>query len=214
MGKYAKDKWLQFTGSIDWSDVATFEVWCPNVTDAYIDGFNLGGAQVTRIAKNSTNITANKAKMKVITDTTPKDDTLTYGTPGTTDLGLMAQLAYSELLRLQKSCIIGSASTPMIKDAFPGQWFHIHAKEKVDGSFTIDQDFRATKITHIISPSGFFTNLNLTNDLTNSHARLTYEDKNKVAAAQRPEYQDRQAASIKAGQVDIYVTPFIEDYPS
>jgi len=214
VGKYSKDKWLHPTNSIDWSALESVEIWCPTVQDAYLDAFNFGGAQVTRIAKNSTNITANKVKMKIITDTTPKDDTLLSGTAGTTDIGLMAQLAYSELLRHQKSSVVGTVTTPMIKDALPGQWFHIHAKEKADGSFTFNEDFRATKIVHVISPSGFWTSLELTNDLTNSHARAAYDDRNKVSAANRPDYQDRQATSIKAGNVDIYVTPLIEDYPS
>jgi hypothetical protein len=33
-------------------------------------------------------------------------------------------------------------------------------------------------------------------------------------AAQRPNYQDRQAASIKAGDIDITVQRLEKDYPS
>lgn len=210
---YSIDQW-QIVNNMDWGAISSIEIWCPNVQYVYLDAFNIGGAQVTRIAKNSTNITANKVKMRTITDTTPKDDTLTAGTPGTTDTGLMAQLALSELLRLQKSSTTGSVTTFMIADALPGQWFHIHAKEKTDGSFTFNEDFRATKITHVISPSGFYTSLMLTNDLINSHARPAYEDRNKLMESQQPNYQNRQATSIKAGNMDIYVTPLIEDYPS
>lgn len=214
LGRFSKDQWLHASTSLDWSNILSIEIWCPNVQYAYLDGFNIGGSQVVRHAKNSTNITANKVKMRTITDTTPKDDTLTSGTPGTTDTGLMAQLALSELLRLQKSSTTGSVTTFMIADALPGQWFHIHAKEKSDGSFTFNEDFRATKITHVISPSGFYTSLMLTNDLINSHARPAYEDRNKIMESQQPNYQNRQTTSIKAGNMDIYVTPLIEDYPS
>jgi hypothetical protein len=208
--KYSKDQWQHSANSLDWADIESIEIWCPNVQSAYLDAFNIGGAQITRIAKNSTNITANKVKMKPLTNTTPYDDSLS----ASDDSGVLAQLAYSELLRLQKSSKTASIPTQMIKDALPGQWFHIHAKKKSDGSFTVDEDFRATKIVHVISPSGFWSSLELTTDLTNSHARPAYEDRNKVAAANRPEYQDRQATSIKAGQVDIYVTPLAKDYPS
>jgi hypothetical protein len=214
VGKYSKDQWQHSATSLDWSNILSTEIWCPNVQSAYLDAFNFGGAQVTRIAKNSTNITANKVKTKVITDVTPKDDTLTSGTPGTTDTGLMAQLAYSELLRLQKSSIVGTVTVRMISDALPGQWFHIHAKKKLDGSYGIDKDMRATKITHTINTTGYFTTIDLTDDLTNSHARPAYEDRNKIAAANRPDFQDRQATSLKAGNVDIWVTPLTEDYPS
>lgn len=214
LGPYSKDKWQQHTTSVDWSNLIEVEVWCPNVQSAYIDSLSFGGAQVTRIAKNSTSITANNVKMRSITDTTPKDDTLTSGTAGTTDTGLMARLAYAELLRQQTSSIVGSVTVPMLKDALPGQWFHIHAKKKADGNFTINKDMRATKVTQIISPSGYFTTLELTDDLTNTHPRPRYEDRNKIVAAQRPDFQDRQSSSIKAGQVDIRVTPLEEDYPS
>lgn len=214
VGKYSKDQWQQSANSLDWSNMVQIEIWCPNVQSAYLDGFCFGGAQITRIAKNSTNITASKVKTKVITDLTPKDDTLTSGTPGTTDTGLMARLAYCELLRLQKTSIVGTVTVSMIKDALPGQYFHIHAKKKADGSFAIDKDMRATKIIHTINNTGYFSSIELTDDLTNTHPRPAYEDRNKIMEAQRSGFQDRQSSSIKAGQVDIRVTPLEEDYAS
>jgi hypothetical protein len=201
----------------DWANINYIEIEVPLQHAGYanIDGFYMGDTQITRIAKNSTNITANKVKMKVITDNMGKDDTLTSGTLGTTDTGLMARLAYAELLRLQKNAIVGVITIPMLKDALPGQQFHIHAKKKIDGvSYNIDKDMRATKITHTISSAGYFSTISLTDDLTNAHARSTYEDRNKIMAAARPDYQDRQASSIKAGDIDIRVTPLEEDYPS
>ena len=207
---YSIDQW-QISGSMDWGAVLSVEIWCPNVQSAYLDAFNFGGAQIVRIAQNSTNIAANKVKMRVITDSTPKDDSLV----ASDDSGLMAQLAYNELLRLQKTATVGTITTFMIKDALPGQWFHIHAKETTTpGTYTFNADFRATKIIHVISPSGFFSSLEVTTDLTNSRTRPVYEDRNKLDAARRPEYQDRQATSIKSGNMDIWVTPLTKDYPS
>jgi hypothetical protein len=208
---HTSNNWTTETGTFNWADVDYIQI--EGITSSgnlYIDGLNFGGVPIIRIAKNSTNITANKLKVKVITDNVGKDDSLVESD----DSGLLAQMAYSELLRLQKSSIVGTVTTPMIADALPGQWFHIHAKKKTDGSFTIDADYRATKIIHTISPNGFYTTMELTNDLTNSHARPAYEDRNKLSAANRPEYQDRQAASIKAGEIDIRITPFTKDYPS
>jgi hypothetical protein len=212
---HTANSWTLETGSFDWEtvDYLQFESADSGGT-VYYDGLHFGGAQITRIAKNSTNITANKLKVKVVTDNIGKDDTLACGTVGTTDQGFMAQMAYAELLRLQTSSIVGTVTVSMLKDALPGQWFHIHAKKKADGTFNIDKDMRATKVTHNISSSGYFTTLELTDDLTNSHPRPRYEDRNKVSAATRPEYQDRQASSIKAGDIDIRVTPLEEDYPT
>jgi hypothetical protein len=201
-------------GSPDWADINYFWIFCPMVNYAVLDGAHFGAAQVTRIAKNSTNITSNKVKMKTLTDIIGKDDTLTSGTVGTTDTGLMARMAYMELLRLQTTSIVGTVTVPMLKDALPGQWFHIHAKKNPDETFNIDKDMRATKVIHVAGPTGYYTTLNLTDDLTNSHPRPAYEDRNKIVAATRPDYQDAQATSIKAGNVDIRVTPLEEDYPS
>jgi hypothetical protein len=205
-------------GTFNWGNVSyiKFTDGNPGSGDSswWIDGLHFGGTQIIRIAKNSTNITANKVKMKTLTDNIGKDDTLTSGTIGTTDQGLMAQMAYAELLRLQKSAITGTVTISMLKDVLPGQLFHVHAKKKVDGTFNIDKDMRVTKLTHNISSSGYFTTLELTDDLTNSHPRPRYENRNKVTAATRPDYQDRQASSIKAGDIDIRVTPLEEDYPS
>lgn len=202
------------TGTPSWSQIDYVQIFIPYDAAGYavLDGFYFGESQITRIAKNSTNITANGVKMRTITDVIGKDDTLTSGTPGTTDTGLMAQMAKSELLRLQTSSIVGTVTVPMIADALPGQWFHIHAKKTSAGTFTINKDMRATKITHTISSTGYFTTLTLTDDLKNARPRSAYEDRNKVVAAQRPDFQDRQASSIKAGQIDIRVVPLEEDY--
>jgi hypothetical protein len=105
----------------------------------------------------------------------------------------------------------------MIKDILPGQWVHIHAKPDSAGAFKVNADFRVTEIIHTMIPKqtdGYKTQLTLTDDLTNSHPRRSFADWNAVIAAQRPNYQDRQAASIKAGDVDITIQRLEKDYPS
>jgi hypothetical protein len=175
----------------------------------YIDGLHMGGASVCRVAKNSTNITAKKLRTRIIVDDVGKDDSL----KAADDSGLMAQMAYAELLRLQTTPKVGTVTTPMIKDLLPGQWLHVHALTKADGSFAVDKDMRATEIHQIVSEQGFFTNVQVTDDLTNTHARKRYDDINKVLGAFRPEWQDRQAASLKASGIDINVTRLEKDYP-
>lgn len=204
------------SGAADWSDIQyiSFVGGTANGGILWVDGLHFGDASVCRIAKNSTNITAHKLKVKVLTDKIGKDDTLTSGTPGTTDLGLMAKLAYTELLRLQKTSLVGTVTTPMLYDLLPGQWLHIHAKKNKSGSYNVDSDFRVTRITHNLSADSFTSQLEVTDDLTNSHTRPAYDSFNKQMELIRPDVQDRQAASIKAGDIDIRVTPLEEDYPS
>lgn len=180
-----------------------------------IDAPHFSDADICRVARSkwpseggTLGQSTNPVKVKVITDDVGKDDSLV----ATDDSGLMAQMAYAELLRLRKSSIVGTIQTPMIKDALPGQWFHIHAKKKADDSFAIDEDMRATRITQSFSINGYTTTLELTNDLTNSHARPRYEDQNKIWASIRPEWQDRQASSLKAGNLDIRIARLEKPY--
>jgi hypothetical protein len=200
VGYFNKDKWLK-SGTPEWNDIVSVEIWCPKITDAYLDGFHFGEAAVCRVAYNSTSITATGAKMRLIVDNIGKDDTVTSGTLGTTDIGLMAQLAYSELLRLQTSSLVGTVETPMIADLLPGQYLYIQTT-----------DFRVPKIVHNISKTNYSSLISITDDLTNGRARLRYEDINKQWSAIRPEFQDRQASSIKASSIDLRVTRLAENY--
>jgi len=151
--------------------------------------------------------------MKVVTDNIGKDDTCQSGTPGTTDVGTIARLAYAELLRCQTTPIVGTFTTPIIPTALPGQLVHVHAKKKKDGSFNIDSNFRITAVIHSMTNQGFLTRFDVTDDVTNSHPRSRFGDINKVLAAARPEFQDRQASSIKMPELDITQTVLEEDYP-
>ena len=94
-----------------------------------------------------------------------------------------------------------------------GQRFKIYAKKDVGGSYKINgTEMRTTKLVHNITVGGGFTTLYLTDDLLNSHPRPFYEEWNKVMAATRPEYQDRQTTSMKAGHIDIRVERLAKDY--
>jgi len=179
----------------------------------HIDGLHFGDAMVCRVAYNSVNITANKLKIKVITDNTGKDDTLLSGVLGTTDTGLMARMAYAELLRNQTSSLVGWVKTPMIKDLLPGQLLQIYAKKTPAGYTVNGTEMRVTKIEHDLSMLGTFSAITLTDDITNSHPRPAYQDLNKIlSATSRPEFQDRQSSSMKAGDIDIRVARLEEDY--
>ncbi len=204
--------WTVGAGAPDWSDIDYVAFISNNVNGAtlHIDGMHFGDAWVCRVAYNSTSITADKLKVKTITDNVGKDDSLVVAD----DSGLMAQMAYNELLRCQTTSLVGYVTTSLIGEVLPGQIFKIYAKKDVGGAYKINgTEMRVTKIVHNITVGGGFTTLYLTDDLLNSHPRMFYEDWNKVMAATRPEYQDRQTTSMKAGYIDIRVERLAKDYP-
>jgi hypothetical protein len=199
-----------YGGAFDWSDVSHIQIEENNLVtgsvELYVDGLHFGGAPILRVARQefpdevvsgrgTLGTAANPVKFKVITDNTGKDDSLN----ATDDSGLMAQLDKAELLRAVKETINGKFSTPMIPDVLPGQYVYL------------GKDYRVTKITQEIG-ADYRTHFEVTDDLTNSHSRLRYEDQNKIWAANRPEWQDRQAASLKASNIDIRVARLEKAY--
>ena len=213
----SQEQWKEFQWNVDaspnWAEIDDIYFSFNAAAGVYVvvDGLHFGGASVCRVAKNSTNIAANKLKIKVITDDVGKDDSLL----ASDDSGTLAQMAYAELLRCQTSPLVGTIVTPMIHDLLPGQLLHIHTKKKLDNSFSIDKDMRVTKVTQNINKeAGFISQIEVTDDLTNSHPRQAFDNLNKVLGSIRPDYQDRQSASIKAGAIDIRIVRLEKDYPS
>lgn len=176
----------------------------------YLDGLYIGDVPLCRVAKKSdATINTQKLKVKVITDNIGKDDSLV----ATDDSGTMAHMAYAELLRGQTTPIVGTISVPMIKDLLPGQLLHVHACKTATGAFNINKDMRVTRIHHILDVErGFLSEITVTDDLTNAHSRMSYTDFNAVLANTRPEFQDRQATSLKAGEVNINVARLVKEY--
>lgn len=210
VGPYYKPAdWDFCLGSPSWTNINYFLILAGVASTCFLDDLHFEGL-ICRAAKDSTLIGTDKVKMKTIVDNVGKDDTM----KAATDTGTIGQLVHSDLRRARTKPIMGSVTVPMIKDALPGQTFHIHAKKKADGSFSIDKDMRATTIRHMIQNSGLITQLALTDDFLNSRPRERYAQLNSILAAVRPEYQDRQATNIKASTVDIRVPILEKDYPS
>jgi hypothetical protein len=194
-------------GAPDWTSINWIEFGFSNNNAneyIYIDGLHFGGAAVCRVAREKTpgaeggtlGQSTNKIKMRLITDDQGKDDSLVYND----DSGLMGQLSYAELLRLQTQPTIQTFATRMAPSALPGQLINIAA------------DYRTTKLTHLItkaSDNGYATKWDVTTDVLNTRARPRYEDQNRLYGMIRPEWQDRQASSLKAGNVDIRITRLV-----
>jgi hypothetical protein len=197
-------------GLFDWAHVdhIQFEyTWLSGVSpDFYIDGLHFGGVPIIRIARQefpdeivagrgTLGTEANPICYKVLRDDVGKDDSLN----ASDDSGTLAQYAKSALLTAVKPTENGTFTTEMIPDILPGQLVYINGK-----------DWRIKKVTHILETVK--TRFEVTDDLTNSHTRLRYEDQNKIYAALRPEWQDREAASLKVGEVDIRTKPLEKAY--
>jgi hypothetical protein len=193
--RFTDFKWYG-DGNLDWSQVDAIRFrWQCNQNDyVCVDGLYFGDVDLCRVAYDSS---ISPYSMRLITDNIGKDDSLIAAD----DSGIMAQLAYAELLRSSATSNAGYVKLKgVIPEALPGQYFYLQA------------DMRATKIVHEIDGTGFHTTPYLTNDLLNGRARMRYEDLNKVYADIRPEFQDRQATSIKAGNVDWRITRLAVDY--
>lgn len=193
----------------DWNEVnyINFALVSPPTNSVlYVDGMHFAG-YVLRGAYNSTLI-ADGLKTRFINDPFGKDDSLVADDV----TGTIARLAYAELLRLQSTPSIGTLTTPMINNLLPGQLVHIHARPNAAGVFQIDADYRVTQLVQRFSVDGYFTDMVVTSDVTNSQARAAYDSLNETYKNIRPEFQDRQTTGIKMRDVDITQPILGHDY--
>jgi hypothetical protein len=209
--KWPKERYPNFrgwtgVGAPDWEAINYIEfaiqpgAGAGATIDVYLDDLYLSGL-VMRVAKEAGIDATNKCRMLVIRDDVAQDDTMKSGTPGTTDVGTMARLAYAELLRAKSEPTLGVVTTRFIPSAKAGQLVHIHAKKTSAGTFNIDDDFRITEVVHSVTDQEYTTSLDVTTDVTNSHARTRFGDIRTVLKASRPEFQDRQASSMKIPEI-------------
>jgi hypothetical protein len=215
LGPYARSSvdglyWLPqiIGGPPSWDDIDSICFWAYANTGAlYVDGLNIVG-HVLRGAKETGIGSSNKLKMKVVNDDVGKDDSLV----ASDDSGIMAQLAKAELYRSKTTPLVGELYLPCFCDMLPGQLVHIHAKKNKSGTFNIDMDMRIVKLEHNFSVAAFSTTASVTSDVKNSYPRIAWTNMNKVLASARPEFQDRQATSIKTRDVDITQTILEKTY--
>jgi hypothetical protein len=201
-------RWISANG--DWSQVDYINIYVAGIHDdeLYLDGFCLNG-KIIRIAAQAAGYSAaDPCLMTLITDDVGKDDSL----KATDDSGVMARLAYAKYLQCNNTPLVGEFTTPMLKTLLPGQRLHVHAKPNSANAYQIDSDMRVTELMHNMTSGGYFTTSKLTDDLANTHARKRHDDLNKVYADMRPEFQDRQATSLKLGGLMYDVPTFIKTY--
>jgi len=160
--------WVKGGALADWSNINWFQIdWDGDAADyILLNDLHFSG-MIVREARDVAEIAAHDLHQKVIRNDTATNDTLIAAD----DSGTAAQLCYAELLRRSQTPTVATIQIPMLPDLLPGQTLHIHACEQSDGTFRIDQDFRVKDLRHeIVSGAGFRTVVNLTSDVTNTHA--------------------------------------------
>jgi hypothetical protein len=203
--------WADVDAPGDWTDVNAIMFGGMEASadggEVRIDGLYLDG-WVLRAAYNSTKIAANDCKMRIVNDPFAKYDTL----KAIDDSGTAALLAKAELLRGQTTPMICSFKTGMMRNAWPGQLFHAHARANQAGVFQIDRNFRINQITHEISTEYNSSVFAGTDDIINSMSRAAFDSHNEVMKSYRPEFQDRQSSGTKLRDLDITAAILAVDY--
>lgn len=195
-------------GAPDWTNInwvlfRIVSIAQTNIT--YVDDLHFSG-KIIREAYNSTSIAADDEHQKVIRLDMAVDDSM----KAADDSGTAGRLAYAELLTAQKKPVVGTVTIPLIVDALPGELFHIHADEQANGSFRVDSDFRAKKITHQFTSAGAFTMLDLTDDVTNTFAKGQSDLLSELGKAT---FVDPDAKNLFASGVDLLIGRLSLDYP-
>ena len=204
-------KWLRnyiISGAFSWASVEQIGLLLlsdANGEEVWLDNYYLSGSVIRGARQAAAFTSSNPCRLKIITDDLAKDDTL----KASDDSGTIGQLCYAVYLRSITTPIVGTFTIPIANDLIAGQKIHVHAKKKADDTFQIDDDFRITKIIHAMSSTGCYSTVDVTDDLKNSIPRPIPTHLNKVLSAVRPEFQDRQATSMKARSIDI-TQPILE----
>jgi hypothetical protein len=206
LGAYGGQHWTAddtiagVAGAPDWGNINWLEIEFTS-TDAnaaimYVDGMHFTG-YILRGAKQTG---ASYYKIKVITDDVGKDDSGL----DTDDTFPMARYAYAELSRCSTTPITGTIKVPGRPEIMGGQLCHIHANEiNGGGTYRIDKDMRITQHTLHLGNDGFWSYLQLTDDVTNGRPMPGYSAYNTMMKATTPEFQNRQISSIKTRAIDV-----------
>jgi len=186
----------------DWSDIQQIGVqftFNADDWDCWLDNFYISGSVIRGARQSAAYSSSDPCKMRLITDSVAKDDTIN----ASGDSGTIARLTYAELLRGMSTPRVGTFTIPIANDLLPGQKVYLKYKKKSDGTFRKTEAYRVTQLVHNITEFGFTTTVEVTSDLTNANPRPMPTAVNIALQAVRPEFQDRQASSIKARDVDV-----------
>lgn len=206
--KESSAEWLP-NNSPDWADINYIDYYFLNnyagTNPFLLDDMHFHG-KLIREAYDSDDITSYDEHQVVIKMSTACDDEMTGASD---DTGRAARLAYAELLTRKKIPRVGTVTTPGLVTIQPGQLVHIHADKTSSGTFRIDADFRAKRITHNLNEAGFTTTLELTDDVVNTFTKSPSEVASVLLQAI---YADPEAQSLKSSGIDLFAARLSVDY--
>lgn len=193
-------KWLTVGAGHTWTDISNIRIVDIGGADSQIsiDDFHFDGI-VTRGAKSTNAITAQRTKMDLVTDSLATDDSIL----ASDDSGTVAQLAKAHLLRAKVTPISGKITIDLNENILPGQIQAIQCNKQRDGTYKIDDDFRILEVHHTITRNGGTTELTVTDDIINGIARDPTNSYNNMQRAVSPDFQTTTNADLKARDIDI-----------
>lgn len=206
-------RWIPFNvgGDLNWNNINyvmfTMGSGAGESNDAYVDDLHFSG-KVIREARDTSEITTYGDWQKIILNDVAVDDSLKEAD----DTGTAARLAYAEVLRRAVIPTTTNIHVPLAIDFLPGQKTYTQACVKVDGTYRVQEDFRASLVTHTVNPAaGARTILTLTNDLSNSHAK-TVPNQHGMLMEYVGSLGHREAKDLKSSGIDPLITRLLKDY--
>jgi len=201
--------------SVSWSNINCLVIDAASGSGdtSYYDDIHFSG-QIMREAKDTSEINSTrKDRQHFQRLDSATDDTLL----ASNDSGTAALLCYAELLRRARRSIVGKIEIPGNETILPGQTVHIHAAKKPDGTFRSHSwggntgDMRVKEVRHRISIDGFKTQLDLTDDLTNSLA-FGVPDNYSLLKEYAMALGHAEAKDLKSSGVDVLIPRLSKNY--
>jgi len=172
--------------------------------DLWIDDLHISG-KIIREARDTSEVTDHNEWQRFIRNDTAVDDTL----KASDDSGTAARLCYAEMLRRSQTPIVGMIQIPLAPTLLPGQTVYPNACQKSDGTYRIQKDMRVKELRHVIGKTapygGFATILNLTDDVTNTHA-FGAPDAYSLLMEYAGALGHAEAMNLKSSGIDTQIT--------
>lgn len=182
------------TGSPSWSDIQrlsfNFHFDAQKTSgDVWVDGLHIAG-QIGFIQKDSTRINQTYLREHSTSDPSVREETA------------HRDLALAELKRLRNVVLRGTIRVPGIPDILPGQRITVTAPSANLSAATL----RILEVRHSYSKSGFTTELDLTDDLTNYQSLSPISLAKLLTTQDMPGYRKKEEHDVAMEELDPTIT--------
>ncbi len=201
LGPFA-DRWLLNAGSPDWANINQLLMQfqfsaAQDSGNVWVDGVYIVG-QIGIIQKDSTRISQYGLRETSVFDNTVREE------------DAHKDLALAELKRLRSPVLRGTIQVPGIADVLPGQKVTVTASSAGLSAVPL----RVLEVRHSYSKSGFSTELDLTDDLTNYQTLEPVRLANLLLDQAAPNFRKKEEHDIAMGELDPSITFTTTDNPS